>query len=189
MLKKFSNITLVVLCGLLVVGIIVTRRLDTAIEVNAQRISNDRVKKLDYTVNCAEQSQLLISADTSRWVRIQYTMPSFSSYDMYRKVDRAWYIGDMQTDALQTDLYLGKIAKAQWRCSVAHNKPQMLMVADYVLDIITAEAETLTYKTYVVDTAYIIEDRQGQLYYGNADSLLWQLYFGKHRFIPGLLGQ
>lgn len=188
MLKRFSNITLVVLCGLLVVGIIITRRVDTAIEVNAQRISNYRVKKLDYTVSCSDTMKTLVTADTAQWVRLQYVMPNFSSYNLDRK-EGAWYIDNQKTDAQQTDIFLGKIANAQWRCSVIHNKPEVLKVADYELNIITAGGETLFYNSYSIDTTFIIKDHKGQLYYGHADSLAWQLYFGKHRFIPELKEQ
>lgn len=188
MLKRFSNITILVLCGFLVVGIIVTRRVDTAIEVNVERQKVEREKIRDYTITCAQQATPLVPADTATWIRVQYTLPSFSSYNLDRK-DGGWYLEDKVTDATSTNKYFGKITNAAWLCTVAHQTPEMLKVPDYILEIITSQAETLAYKTYVVDTTYLIEDQNGSMYYGNADSLFWQLYFGKHRFIPELLGQ
>ncbi|CAN5197737.1 hypothetical protein BH09BAC1_BH09BAC1_00160 [soil metagenome] len=188
MLKRFSNITLLALCGLLVVGIIITRRVDTAIEVNVERQQLQRIKARDFEVACGAAGHKLIFVDTTSWAKLQYTLPTFSSYNMERK-DGAWYIDKAQTEKLDTDKYLGKIAGATWRCTVVHFNPEVLKVPDYILEIITNEAETLAYKTYVVDTSYLIEDKLGNMYYGNTDSLFWQLYFGKHRFNPELSQQ
>ncbi len=188
MLKRVSNVAIVIICCLLAVGIIVTRQADTAIEVNVKRQNEQREKTRDYTIDCNTIRNPLVVADTSKWVRLQYTLPSFSSYNVDKK-NGAWFIEEKQTNTEATSKYLGKMSNAFWTCEVQHNKPDMLKVPDYVLDIITSDAETLTYSTYVVDTSYLIQDNTGRMYYGNADSLFWQLYFGKHRFIPELSQQ
>lgn len=183
MLQRFSNITLLVICGFLIVGIIVTRRIDTAIEWNVDRQNQQRLLVQDFKITCTQAPTKLIQADTASWARIQYTLPSFSSYNLDKR-QGLWYLDTIPTNIAATQKYLGKIAAASWKCTVTHSKPETLKVPDYVLEIITTSAETLWYKTYVVDTAYLLQDRTGQLYYGNADSLFWQLYFGRHRFTP-----
>lgn len=188
MLKRFSNITLLVLCGLLVVGIIVTRRIDTAIETNENRKEALRKAALDFNTECSDISKLLIATDTSSWLRIEYTLPSFSSYYLDKKAG-IWYLGETQTDSEATDFYLGKIAAAKVRCAVVHTNRDALKLPDYVLKIMTDKADTLIFETYVIDTSFIIQDKMGQLYPGKIDSLFWQLYFGKHRFIPELAEQ
>lgn len=188
MLKRFSNITLLLFCGLLVVGIIITRRVDTAIETNEIRKDAERNAKLDFDTNCSNGLKQLIAVDTSSWLRIEYTLPSFSSYNLDKK-NGAWYVGEIQTDAKATDLYLGKIAAAKTKCTVAHANPNALKMPDYVLKIMTENVDTFVFETYVVDTNFIIKDKNGQLYSGKTDSLFGQLYFGKQRFIPELEGQ
>lgn len=185
MLKRLSNITILVLCGVLAVGIIITRQIDTAIETNLDRRSANEIKQRDFTVDCIGAKSTLISLPTSNWVRLNYTLPSHSSYSMYR-VNDSWEIDGTSTNDSATAIYLNKIATAQWSCTVAHNSPDILVVPDYILDIVTSNGDTLSYETFVVDTAYIIRDNNKQLYLGNADSLFWQLYFGKHRFNPDL---
>ncbi len=183
MLNRFSNITLLVLCGLLVVGIVITRRVDTAIEWKVKTQTENRAVVLDFKVACTGESRPLLATDTAQWKQVRYTLPNYNSYTLER-ANGFWQIGTDATNVQNTAHYLGKIAAAQWRCGVEHSKPEVLKVADYVLDIVTLNDDTLSYRTYVVDTFYIIQDNSGQLYSGNADSLFWQLYFGKHRFIP-----
>ncbi len=188
MLKRFSNITLFVLCGLLVVGIIVTRNLDTAIETNENRKDEARKAILEFEVDCAAPLHNLVAVDTSTWVRVEYTLPSFSSYNLDKR-NGSWFMDDMQTNLEATQKYFGKILNAQTHCTVAHNRPEVLKMSDYVLKIITTNSDTLVYKTFVIDTNYLVQDPSGQLYSGNNDSLFWQLYFGKFRFIPELANQ
>lgn len=179
---------LLVLCGLLVVGIIITRRIDTAIEWKVEAQNQNRKVALDYEIACNDTALRFIAIDTASWQRIEYILPSFSSYAL-EKQNGTWYMDTIPTDALATTKYMGKIAGAKWRCAVNHAKPEALKMADYVLTITAANGETLSYQTFVVDTSYIIQDHNGQLYSGNSDSLFWQLYFGKHRFIPSLSQQ
>jgi hypothetical protein len=188
MFNRLSNIALLVLCGLLVVGIIVTRRLDTAIEWKVEAQNQNRAVTRDDNINCADTIYQLIDVDTANWQRVEYILPSFSSYNLEKR-SGAWYLDTLPTDALATAQYMGKIAGAKWSCTVYHANPEALKMADYVLKIVTTNAETLSYKAFVVDTNYIIQDHNGRLYPGNIDSLFWQLYFGKHRFIPSLSQQ
>jgi hypothetical protein len=188
MLNRFSNITLIVLCALLVVGIVITRNVDTAIEVNENRKSKERKQLRDFEIDCSGNLQKIVLADTSTWMRIEYTLPSFSSYNLDRKAG-AWFMDTMQTDAAATATYLGKIANAQSSCRVVYGEDKALKMADYVLKIITNSSDTFTYSTFVVDTNLLVQVPNGQLYYGNSDSLFSNLYFGKFRFIPSLAGQ
>lgn len=188
MLKRLSNITLLVLCGLLVVGITITRRVDTAIETNENRKDAARAAVLDFETDCIAEPIYLVGKDTASWVRIEYTLPSFSSYNLDKKAGQ-WYIDGMPTDTAATRLYLGKISTAKTYCKVLHTNPSTLKLADYQLQIVTANGDTMRYLTYVVDTNFIVQDMEGQLYSGNSDSLFWKLYFGKQRFIPELAEQ
>lgn len=173
---------------MLVFGIIITRRVDTAIETNEVRKEVARKAILEFEKDCAAPSKQLITADTSTWARVEYTLPSFSSYDLDKK-DGNWYLGKTPTNAAATQKYLGKIAAAASHCVVVHNNPKALKMPDYMLKIITTSADTLLFETYVVDTNYIVRDLEGNMYSGNDDSLFWQLYFGKQRFIPELANQ
>jgi hypothetical protein len=48
MLNRFSNITIIVLCAVLLVGIVITRNIDTAIEVNEIRKFEERKQLRDF---------------------------------------------------------------------------------------------------------------------------------------------
>lgn len=188
MQKRFSNITLLVFCGLLLVGIIITRRVDTAIETNELRKDAARDAKLQFEMHCFKNPIPLVDIDTTSWLRIEYVLPSFSSYAMDKR-NGSWFIGDRATDKNATNKYIGKIAAAYANCTIAHANANVLKLPDYELTIITQESDTMLFRTYVVDTNYIVQDKNGHLYPGKDDSLFWRLYFGKQRFIPELAGQ
>ncbi len=188
MLKRFSNIALLVFCGLLVAGIVITREVDTAIETNENRKDAARDAIVDFSVDCTGPVKVLITADTALWVRIEYILPSFSSYNLDKR-NGSWFLGEMPTNREATNRYLGKIASAKSNCSIVHSNPNALKMADYKIKVITVDDDTFFYQTYVIDTNFIVQDYTGQLYSGNNDSLFWQLYFGKQRFIPELAGQ
>ncbi len=188
MLNRFSNITIIVLCAVLLVGIVITRNIDTAIEVNENRKFQERKQLRDFEIDCSGSLKQLVSADTSTWIRLEYTLPSFSSYNLDRRAG-AWFMDTIQTDAAATATYFSKITNAQTSCRVVYGEDRALKMPDYVLKIITNNLDTFIYSTFVVDTNLLVQAPNGQLFYGNSDSLFSKLYFGKFRFIPELAGQ